>query len=219
MPRLRRYASAIVPAIGCDMANRRRAASGDPRRCRTGRGDFGPSARVAAGCRKRRASSSDVAEVDQDRDFADEVEEVAVLAGGGVGPFAGGALADCRSVQPDEQAAARRVARRRRPASSGPRGGRWRDSGGTPPRHRARGGAPVRRLATTSRRLTPPPVGDADERIALHHLAPGSPDPLAPVGTNMRSFQEMISGIRPHRLQPVDHAVGEAGELDAEVRP
>ena len=57
---------------------------------------------------------------------------------------------------------------RRRPASSGPRGGRWRDSDGTPPRHRARGGAPVRRhRAPSSRRR---PLGDARERIAFQHL-------------------------------------------------
>ena len=30
MPRFRRYVSTSVPAIGCDMAKSRRAASGDP---------------------------------------------------------------------------------------------------------------------------------------------------------------------------------------------
>ena len=30
MPRLRKYASTIVPEIGCDMANSRRADSADP---------------------------------------------------------------------------------------------------------------------------------------------------------------------------------------------
>ncbi len=39
----------------------------------------------------------------------DQVEKIAMLAGGGVGPFAGGALAAVRPFQPDEQAAAGRV--------------------------------------------------------------------------------------------------------------
>ena len=39
----------------------------------------------------------------------DEVEEITMLTGGGVGPFAGGALAAVGSTQADEQAATRRV--------------------------------------------------------------------------------------------------------------
>ena len=39
----------------------------------------------------------------------DEVEEITMFAGGGVGPFAGGALAAVGSAQADEQAATRRV--------------------------------------------------------------------------------------------------------------
>ena len=39
----------------------------------------------------------------------DQVEQITMFAGGGVGPFAGGALAAVRPAQPDEQAAARRV--------------------------------------------------------------------------------------------------------------
>jgi hypothetical protein len=37
----------------------------------------------------------------------DEVEEIAMLAGGGVGPFAGGAFPSVRSCETNEQAAAR----------------------------------------------------------------------------------------------------------------
>jgi hypothetical protein len=43
------------------------------------------------------------------RAFADDVEQIAMLAGGGVGPFARRALAG-ESVQPHEHRAARRVA-------------------------------------------------------------------------------------------------------------
>ena len=41
----------------------------------------------------------------------DEVEKIAMLAGGGIGPFAGRALTGVRSAQPDEETAARRVPR------------------------------------------------------------------------------------------------------------
>ena len=39
----------------------------------------------------------------------DQVEKIAMLAGGGVGPLAGGALAGGGPLQPDEKAAARCV--------------------------------------------------------------------------------------------------------------
>ena len=42
-------------------------------------------------------------------DQGDQVEQIAVLAGGGVGPFAGGAFAGAAPAQPDEEAAAGRV--------------------------------------------------------------------------------------------------------------
>ena len=120
-----------------------------------------------------------------------------MVAGRRIGPFAGRALAGFRSVQPDEQGATGRVCERRRPASSGLRGGRWRDNGGTPPRHRARDGAPVRRLETTS---CPPHAAALSamrtsgyRSITLARIAV----PSAPVGTNRRSFHEMISEIRP----------------------
>ena len=51
----------------------------------------------------------DVAEFDQAAALADDIEEVAVIAGRRVGPFAGRALAGFRSFQPDEQGAAGRI--------------------------------------------------------------------------------------------------------------
>ena len=50
----------------------------------------------------------DVLEVDQAAAFADHVEQIAMLAGGGVGPFAGRPFR--RLLEPDEHRAARRIA-------------------------------------------------------------------------------------------------------------
>lgn len=50
-----------------------------------------------------------VLETDQTAGPADDVEQVAMLTGGGIGPFAGGALAAFRPDQADEQRAARGV--------------------------------------------------------------------------------------------------------------
>ena len=47
-------------------------------------------------------------EIEKAAALADDVEQVAVLAGGGVGPFAGRPLG--RLLEPDEHRAARRVA-------------------------------------------------------------------------------------------------------------
>ena len=68
-----------------------------------------------SGSRSRQAQEAsrlvgDVVEVDEAAALADDVEQIAMLAGRGVGPFAGGALAGFRPVQPDEHGAARRVA-------------------------------------------------------------------------------------------------------------
>ena len=81
----------------------------------------------------------------------DQVEKITMFAGGGVGPFAGGALAAVRPAGAEQTGCAPACWQRRRPASSGPRDGRWRDSGGTPPRHCARDGGPDRRRAKTWR--------------------------------------------------------------------
>src|SRR5260370_37979434 len=51
----------------------------------------------------------DVVEVDKATAFADDVEEITVVAGRRIGPFACRALAGFRSFQSEEQAAARRV--------------------------------------------------------------------------------------------------------------
>ena len=51
----------------------------------------------------------DVAEIDKAAALADDIEEIAMIAGRRVGPFAGRALAGFRSFQPDEQGAAGRI--------------------------------------------------------------------------------------------------------------
>ena len=109
MPRLHRYDSTIVPAIGCDMANSRRADSGDPIGAggrRLLRSDGGS---VRGRLRKDRASSSTSRQTLQLAIQSDEVEQIAMLAGGGISPFAGGAFPAVRSNEADEQAAAGRV--------------------------------------------------------------------------------------------------------------
>ena len=58
MPRPRRYVSTTVPAIGCDMANRRRADSGDPVGAGDRRGRLSDSGSDRGRLRKRRASSA-----------------------------------------------------------------------------------------------------------------------------------------------------------------
>ena len=59
--------------------------------------------------RKRRASVGDVVEIDKAAALADDVEQIAMLAGRRVGPFARRTLAGFASFQPDEHGAARRV--------------------------------------------------------------------------------------------------------------
>ena len=51
-----------------------------------------------------------VTKVGEAATFADDVEKVAVVASGGVGPFAGGALSRFSALQPDEERTAGRVA-------------------------------------------------------------------------------------------------------------
>ena len=108
MPRPRRYVSAIVPAIGFDMANSRRADSGEPAGTE--------EARSAVGCRfgSRQLEKASrflgyVVKIDQAATFADHVEEIAVLAGGGISPFAGGAAARRIAIQAHKHRAARGV--------------------------------------------------------------------------------------------------------------
>ena len=51
----------------------------------------------------------DVVEIEKAAAFTDDVEQIAVLAGGGIGPFAGWSLG--RLLQPDEHGTAWRIAR------------------------------------------------------------------------------------------------------------
>ena len=51
----------------------------------------------------------DVGEIGEAAAFADDVEQIAMLAGRRVGPFSGCTLAGFRSFQPDEQGAAGRI--------------------------------------------------------------------------------------------------------------
>ncbi len=58
--------------------------------------------------RKERASRGDIGEVDEATALADHIEQIAMFAGGGVGPFAGRSLH--RLLEPHEHRAARCVA-------------------------------------------------------------------------------------------------------------
>ena len=82
MPRVRRYASTIVPVIGCDMVNSRRADSGDPAgedagwcfgRLEIG---FGPWL-----VQKASGFVGNVVEIGEAAGRADDIEQVAVFAG------------------------------------------------------------------------------------------------------------------------------------------
>ena len=84
MPRLRRYVSATVPAIGCDIAKSRRADSGDPAGIGADR-----CVCLSLWLQSRQAEEAsrligDVVEVDQATTLADDVEKIAMFAGGGV---------------------------------------------------------------------------------------------------------------------------------------
>ena len=103
-----------------------------------------------------------VAEVEEAAALADDVEQVAVLAGGGVGPFF--RPAPWVTLSTGRTWIGPACCGRRRQASSGLRVGRWKGSDGTPPRRRARDGAPVRRRRVASRDL---PLTDALEWIVL----------------------------------------------------
>ncbi len=105
MPRSRRYVSAIVPKIGLHMAKRRRAASADP----LGTGDGRCAISGLNRPRDLRASLSTRRQRVEPAVAGDQIEEIAVLAGGGVGPLACGASAGLGAVQANVEAAPRRV--------------------------------------------------------------------------------------------------------------
>jgi hypothetical protein len=102
MPRLRKYASTIVPEIGCAMS------------CGFGRSHGGrwlPPVAIRRRFRSWQAEEGSrlvehVAQTLQPLVQGDEVEEIAMLAGGGVGPFAGGAFPAVRPREANEQATA-----------------------------------------------------------------------------------------------------------------
>ena len=88
--------------------------------------------------------------------------------------------------------------RRRRPASSGRGGGRWRDSAGTPPRPRARDAVPVRPLARAWH-CARSAAARSWRRSSLYRSSNAAmmSGPRSPAGTNSRSRQAMISLERP----------------------
>ena len=93
------------------MANRRRAASDDP----VGASDLDGDARIRVGCRRRTRHAQertrfigDIVELVEAATFADDVEQIAMLAAGGVGPFAGRSFRGL--LEPHEHRAARRIA-------------------------------------------------------------------------------------------------------------
>jgi hypothetical protein len=108
IPRLHRYDSAIMPAMGCDIANSRRADSGD-RIGAGGRRLLRSDAGSPWQTEERPGLVEHVAQTLQLAIQSDEIEQIAMLAGGGVSPFAGGAFPAVRSSEANEQAAAGRV--------------------------------------------------------------------------------------------------------------
>ena len=112
--------------------------------------EFGTRAlRVTCKPQKAPRLLGDIAEIGQAAALADDVEQIAMLTRGGIGPIAGSA--SCRSHRRSDGQTSSGPAyyAHRQPASSGPRAGHWKDSGGTPPRHCARGGVPDRTRRST----------------------------------------------------------------------
>ena len=72
---------------------------------------FGAGVRVGAGqAQEATRLVGDIVEIEKAAAFADDVEQIAVLARGGVGPFAGRAATRLRPLEPDEHGAARCIA-------------------------------------------------------------------------------------------------------------
>ena len=88
------------------MANRRRADSADPAGAGANRDRDVKSGSGRGRLRNLRASVSDVVEIDQAASLANDVEQIAMLARGGVGPLAGRAPAGFAPFQPDEHGSA-----------------------------------------------------------------------------------------------------------------
>ncbi len=136
----------------------------------------------------------DVEEFGEAAAFANYVEEIAMFGGRCVGPFASGTLAGFRPVQPDEEGAPWRIAGiADQPVAALPPA-----VGEVVAAHRlgiARetvrqiGGLMVHGYAAARSAIR----SSGNRSISLARMA----GPLASVGTNMRSFQEMISWNRP----------------------
>ncbi len=136
----------------------------------------------------------DVEEIGEAAAFADDVEQIAMFPGRCVRPFASGALTGFWPVQPDEEGAPRRVA----DIANQPIAALSSAVGEVMATHRlgiaretvsqigglmAHGYAAVRSAMRSS--------GNRSSNFARMAV------PVASVGTNMRSFQEMISWNRP----------------------
>lgn len=143
MPRPCRYASTIVPVIGCDTAKRRRADSGELIGAGGGM-TFGSDAGSARGrLRKRRASSAasgkrrkpQLSRITSSRSPCSLVAPSVHLP---AAPYRRPGQSGGRTSSGPA------CCGHRRSASSGLRAGHWKDSGGTPPRHCARDVEPVR---------------------------------------------------------------------------
>ena len=76
--------------MGLDMANRRRADSGEPMGT-GGSGDL-DSASICGRQEKTPRLGKDIAEFNEAAAFPDDVEQIAVFSGGGIGPLAGRSL-------------------------------------------------------------------------------------------------------------------------------
>ena len=162
IPRARRYASAIVPRIGSDMANKRRARFGRSPWC-------GRDRLVGLRSRQAQKPSRLVECVSQRRAalrLSNKIEEVAVFAGGRVCPLA--RRTPVGALQPDHHRAAGRVVDVAHcpPATLATTVGEVVAAG--PPRHSRRDGGPGPMRCSASRK--------APERKK------GPPSPASPQG-------------------------------------
>ena len=201
----------MVRDIGFDMANSRRADSGDPVGAGDGRRLHPGSGSDRGRRRKRRASSATSWKSTRPQALADDVEQVAVLAGRRVGPFAGTAFAGRVAGQPHEHRAALRIPGvADLPVVSDPAPVREIMSA-----HRL-GFARETRCASsaTSRSMSRGrPLGDAGNRVALQNLGedrrPGRIDRNKEPQFPRDDLAEQTVGA-----QPVTHGVGEARQFD-----
>ena len=141
-----------------------------------------------------------------------------MLAGGGIGPFAGHAFAGRRPVKADIKAASRRVG----DVADDPVAALAVTIGEIVTAHclgMARetlgelGGLGGHGYSSLSRCR---PIGDPHQRIAFHD---GAKDRRPPDRHEQPQLPGDDLGDEAHRLEPVDHSFREAGDLDAERLP